>query len=93
MVSKAFKGVIENIRARLPMDFFSTLFLSFLSLEAALQRLEGEVFWTSVCAKNWVRGGCSYRAKGGGRSAWWWGWSAPPGLHSGALSSIHIFQR
>jgi hypothetical protein len=45
-------GVRENFRARLPMDFFSTLFLSFLSLEAALQRLEVEVFWAGVCVKN-----------------------------------------
>jgi hypothetical protein len=43
-VSKAFKGVREKFRARLPLDFFSTLFLSFLSLEAVLQKLEGEVF-------------------------------------------------
>jgi hypothetical protein len=39
MVSKTFKGVREKFRARLPLDFFSTLFLSFLSLEAALQKL------------------------------------------------------
>jgi hypothetical protein len=51
-VSKAFKGVREKFKAWLPLDFFSTLFLSFLSLEAALQRLEGEVFWAGVCAKN-----------------------------------------
>jgi hypothetical protein len=44
MVSKDFKGVREKFRARLPLDFFSTLFLSILSLEAAVQRLEGEVF-------------------------------------------------
>jgi hypothetical protein len=44
MVSKAFKVVREKFRDRLPLDFFSTLFLSFLSLEAALQMLEGEVF-------------------------------------------------
>jgi hypothetical protein len=69
MVSKAFKGVIEKFRAKPPLDFFSTLFLSFLSLEAALQRLEGEVFWADMCAKNWVGGGCLYRAKGGGRPA------------------------
>jgi hypothetical protein len=64
MVSKAFKGVREKFRARLPLDFFSTVFLSFLSLEAALQKLEGEVFWVGVCAKNWVGGGCLYRPKG-----------------------------
>jgi hypothetical protein len=52
MVSKAFKGVREKIRARIPLYFFSTLFLSFLSLEASLQRLECEVFWAGVCAKN-----------------------------------------
>jgi hypothetical protein len=52
MVSKAFKGVREKFRARLPLDFFSTLFLSFLSLEAAVQKLEGEVLWAGVCAKN-----------------------------------------
>jgi hypothetical protein len=51
MVSKAFKGVREKFRARLPLDFFSTLFLSFLSLEAALQKVEGEVFWASVCVQ------------------------------------------
>jgi hypothetical protein len=90
MVSKAFKGVREKFRAKLPLDFFSTLFLSFLSLEAALQKIEGEVFWAGVCAKNWVGGGCLYRPKGGGQSAWWWGRSAPPGLHSGALCSIHF---
>jgi hypothetical protein len=90
MVSKAFMGVREKIRARISLDFFSTLFLSFFSLEAALQRLEGEVFWAGVCAKNWVGGVCLYRAKGGGWPAWWWGRSAPPGLHSGALSSIHF---
>jgi hypothetical protein len=67
MVSKALKGVREKIRARLPFDFFSTLFLSFLSLEAALQRLEGVVFWVVVCVKNWVGGACFYRPKGGGR--------------------------
>jgi hypothetical protein len=66
MVSKAFKGAREKFGARPPLDFFSTLFLSFLSLKAALQRLEGEVFWAGVCAKNWVGGGCLYRAKGGG---------------------------
>jgi hypothetical protein len=44
MMSKAFKGVREKFRARLPLDFFSTLFVSFLSLESALQQLEGEVF-------------------------------------------------
>jgi hypothetical protein len=44
MVSKAFKGAREKFGARPPLDFFSTLFLSFLSLKAALQRLEGEVF-------------------------------------------------
>jgi hypothetical protein len=64
MVYKAFKGVIEKFRARLPLDFFSTLILSFLSLEAALQKLKGEVFWAGVCAKNWVGGGCIYRPKG-----------------------------
>jgi hypothetical protein len=90
MVSKAFKGVREKFRARLPLYFFSTLFLSFLSLEAVLQKLEGEVFWVGVCAKNWVGGGYLYRPKGGGRPAWWWGRSAPPGLHLGALSSIHF---
>jgi hypothetical protein len=47
MVSKVFK----KSSARLPLDFFSTLFLSFLSLKAALQRLE-EVFWAVVCVKN-----------------------------------------
>jgi hypothetical protein len=90
MVSKAFKGVREKFRASLPLDFFSTLFVSFLSLEAALQRLEGEVFWASVCAKNWVGGGYLYRAKGGGWPSWWWGRMAPPGLHSGALSTIRL---
>jgi hypothetical protein len=64
MVSKAFKGVREKFRARLPLDFFSTLFVSFLSLESALKQLEGEVFWVGVCAKNWVGGGCLYRPKG-----------------------------
>jgi hypothetical protein len=44
MVSKAFNGVREKFRARLPLDFFSTLLLSFLSLEVALQKLECEVF-------------------------------------------------
>jgi hypothetical protein len=44
MVYKAFKGVREKFRARQPLDFFSTLFLSFFPLEAALQKLEGEVF-------------------------------------------------
>jgi hypothetical protein len=44
MVSKAFKGVREKVRARLPLDFFSTLFLSFLSVEATLQKLKGVVF-------------------------------------------------
>jgi hypothetical protein len=44
MVSKAFKGVREKFRAKPTLDFFSTLFLSFLSLKAALQRLEGVVF-------------------------------------------------
>jgi hypothetical protein len=44
MVSTAFKGVREEFRARIPLDSFSTLFLSFFSLEAALQKLEGEVF-------------------------------------------------
>jgi hypothetical protein len=90
MVSKAFKGVREKFRSKLPLDFFSTLFLSFLSLKATLQRLEGVVFWAIVCVKNWVGGGFFYRPKGGGRSAWWWGRSVPPGLHSGALSSIHF---
>jgi hypothetical protein len=64
MVSKAFKGVRENFRARLPLDFFSTHLLSFVSLEVALQKLEGEVFWAGVCAKNWVGGGFLYRPKG-----------------------------
>jgi hypothetical protein len=44
MVSKDFKGVREKFRARLPLDFFSTLFICILSLEAAVQRLESEVF-------------------------------------------------
>jgi hypothetical protein len=90
MVSKAFKVVREKFRDRLPLDFFSTLFLSFLSLEAALQMLEGEVFWVGVCVKNLVGGGCLNRPNGGGRPAWWWGRSAPPGLHSAALSSIRF---
>jgi hypothetical protein len=64
MVSKAFMGVRKKFRARLPLDFFSTLFLIFLSLEAVLQKIEGEVSWAGVCAKNWVGGGCLYRPKG-----------------------------
>jgi hypothetical protein len=88
MVSKVFKGVREKFKATLPLDFFSTLFLIFLSLEVALQRLKGVVFWVVVCVKNLVGGGCFYRPKGG--SAWWWGRSVPPGLHSGSLSSIHF---
>jgi hypothetical protein len=51
MVSKAFNGVREKFRAKLPLDFFSTLFLSFFCLKAALQRLEGVVFWGVVCVK------------------------------------------
>jgi hypothetical protein len=51
MVSKTFKGAREKFRARLPLDFFSTLFLSFLSLKVAPQRLEGVVFWAVVCVK------------------------------------------
>jgi hypothetical protein len=90
MVSKAFKGVRERFIANLPLDFFSTLFLSFFSLKEVLQRLEGVVFWAVVCVKNWVGGGCFYRPKGGGRSAWWWGRSVAPVLQSGAPSSIHF---
>jgi hypothetical protein len=67
MVSKAFKGVRKKFRAKLPLDFFSTLFLIFFSLEAALQRLKCVVFWVVVCVKNWVGGRCFYRPKGGGR--------------------------
>jgi hypothetical protein len=59
MVSKVFK----KSSTRLPLDFFSTLFLSFLSLKAALQRL-AEVFWVVVYVKNLTGGGCFYRAKG-----------------------------
>jgi hypothetical protein len=69
LVFKAFKGVREKFRARLPLNFFSTLFLSFLFLEAALQKLEGEVFCAGVCARNWVGGGYLYRPKGGGQPA------------------------
>jgi hypothetical protein len=52
MVSKVFDGIREKFRARIPLDFFSTLFLSFLSLKAALQRLEGVVFWAVECVIN-----------------------------------------